>query len=88
MALTPEQNEIFDAYDRMFATDGWKMLIDDLKRNQEDLGKMMLSSPSTNDDLWFCKGRNDVFQTLIGLESMMEQLRKMTEAQNVEADPV
>lgn len=88
MALTPDQNRIFDEYDRMFACEAWKMFTADVQANQDSLAQMILAPTSTEKDLWLCKGRNDVFKTILGLPSLMEQLKAMAEETYVEADAV
>lgn len=84
MALSPEQSKVFDAYDRMFATDGWRELVSEIKQNQDALKHIILAPESTRDTLWFCKGRNDVYKFLLGLQSLMEQARKAAEEPDYE----
>lgn len=75
--MTPEQSKVFDAYDRMFATDGWKLFIEWTRENLQALYPEVLSAQATNETLWFCKGKNAIYTSILGLEDMMEQARKM-----------
>lgn len=84
MALSPEQNKIFDEYDRMFHSEGWKMFVDFIKQNQNSLYHTILAPDSTQETLWFCKGRNDVYKTVLGLQNLMEQARKAAEEPDYE----
>lgn len=80
MALTPEQSKVFDAYDQLLASEGWRMFEDDMRKNQESLAPLLLQKDSGMEVLWFCKGRNDVYEHILGLRSMLEQLRAQLEA--------
>lgn len=76
MALSPEQSKLFEDFNFMFGTDGWKLLIEDIKLKQDDIPDTLLSNKMTTEDLSFIKGRNDVYTYLLGLQSLMEQFRK------------
>lgn len=84
MALDQEQTKVFDAYDRMFATDGWKLLLEEVEQNQKALTQIVLAPESTRDVLWFCKGRNDVYKFLLGLQSLIDHARKASEEPDFE----
>lgn len=82
MPLTKEQNEVFDAYDRMFASDGWKMFIEEIKQNQESLFPELMSNSATINEYYFLKGRNDVYMSVLGLQSLMDNVKKDMEEQH------
>ena len=84
MALDPEQTKVFDEYDRMFHTEGWRMFIDEVKQNQESLYHMILAPDSNQEVLWFCKGRNDVYKSILGLQNLIDQARKSSEEPDYE----
>ena len=54
------------------------MFIEDMKANQQDLFGQLLASRTT-EELHFLKGRNDVYQSVIGLEEAVNQVRAMQE---------
>lgn len=77
--LSPEQNAVLDAYNEMFATEGWKMFVKDLKENQDSIAPNLLNAPVTMEDLYFLKGRNDVYNSVLGLQALMENVKKQLE---------
>lgn len=79
MSLSPEQSRIFEEYERMFMTEGWKMFVDDIKKNKEALTGMLLTQGSDQRVLDLCKGRDDVYRSVIGLQAYMEAARKQLE---------
>lgn len=87
MALTPDQSKLFDDFDRMFMTEGWKTFVQDIKEKQDQLFPQLLNS-STREELFFCKGRNDVYTYILGLQNLMEQARLSMEEPDVETDDV
>jgi hypothetical protein len=79
MGLTPDQNKVFDAYDHMFASEGWQMFIEEVKRNQEALFPALLESATKVEELWFIKGKNDAYKWLLGLQALMDAVRQNME---------
>lgn len=82
------QSEVIDAYEHLFAQEGWKMFIEDIKRNQESLAPQLLAMDSTSDQLWFFKGRNDVYTSILGMQGLVEAARQqlVEELRNEQAD--
>jgi hypothetical protein len=62
--------------------EGWKMFIEDIRKNKESLIPQLLDINSNSDILWFCKGRNDVYQSILGLQPLIEQARKQLEEED------
>lgn len=82
--LSPEQNKIFDSYDQMFATEGWKMHVDEIKQNQQSIFPQLMSTASSLENLHFLKGRNDAYNAILGLQNLMENVKKNLEEQTLE----
>ena len=87
MAMTPEQSKILDDFDRMAMTDGWKTFVEDIREKKEQLLPQLLAS-TTKEELFFIKGRNDVYTYILGLQGLMEAVRKQLEEPDVEIDDV
>ena len=70
---------------RMFASDGWKQLQEDLQNNATVINSVELTKD--NDDLRFRKGQLDVIASLINLEAQIEAAEAQTteEAEEEEA---
>jgi hypothetical protein len=78
MPLDREQTKTFEAYERMFMSDGWRLWMGEIQENRNALFGQLLSS-RTVEELHFLKGRADVFDAILGLESLMDQVRKSQE---------
>ena len=70
---------------RMFASDGWKQLQEDLQNNATVINSVELTKD--NDDLRFRKGQLDVIASLLNLEAQIEAAEAQTteEAEEEEA---
>lgn len=76
--LTIEQNQNLSEYERMFFSEGWKLLAEDLKERQSELGDKALRA--TNDkELFFLKGLNEVYTYILGLPDLIREVRKSYE---------
>jgi hypothetical protein len=63
----------------MFATDGWRMFIEEMRLNQQAIFPQLMGTPSTQEDLYFLKGRDDVYKSVLGLQNLMENVKKNME---------
>jgi|TARA_R110002020_G_scaffold6826_1_gene28944 hypothetical protein len=62
----------------MMRTDGWKILLEELSINKENINKVEYVSAKDNrscsDDLWFRKGQLDILSFLYSLETQVDNL--------------
>lgn len=65
-----------EKYEQMFATEGWRMFIDDIRENAATLFPALMMRVSTEKDLDFAKGRNDVYTYILGLENSIEAVKE------------
>jgi len=65
-----------EKYEQMFATEGWKMFTDDIRENAATLFPGLMLRVSTEKDLDFAKGRNDVYTYILGLERSIETVKE------------
>lgn len=68
-------NKTLDDYDRLFMTDGWKELTEDLNGKLAELKEMAIRGHP--DNLKFIQGQFAAFSYITGLPQLVEQLRKM-----------
>ncbi len=66
--------EYFDAMDEMFASDGWKFLIGELKENARNINSV--EATKDVDDLFFRKGQLNTLSFILNLESTIDHSRK------------
>ena len=73
---------------RMFASDGWKQLQEDLQNNATVINSVELTKD--NDDLRFRKGQLAVIASLLNLEAQIEaaEAQATEEAEEEEAETV
>ena len=66
--------EYFNAMDDLFASDGWRLLIDELEENAHNIN----SVEATKDvnDLFFRKGQLNSLSFILNLESTIDHSRK------------
>lgn len=72
-----DQNKLIDKYERLFAEDGWKELVEDLKERQRQLKEILIVDTSaTERTLFIAQGQNSVYEYVITLESTIEAVKK------------
>lgn len=74
MLMNKELQQYYDSLFDLFASDGWKRLLEQLKATKEGLNEIR-SIPS-GDDLFFKKGQLDVIDTLLAYPALTEQAYK------------
>ena len=67
-----EDDKYVDAMFEMFRTKGWKMLIDDLSKNELNINSVR--DTKDNDDLNFRKGQLNILASLVSLETQVENM--------------
>ena len=66
--------EYFNAMDEMFASDGWNLLIGELKENARNINSVEATKDA--DDLFFRKGQLNSLSFILNLESTIDHSRK------------
>ena len=67
-----EDDKYVDAMFEMFRTKGWKMLIEDLSKNELNINSVRDTKDS--EDLNFRKGQLNILATLVSLETQVENM--------------
>ena len=67
-----EDDKYVDAMFEMFRTKGWKMLIDDLSKNELNINSVR--DTKDNEDLNFRKGQLNIIASLVSLETQVENM--------------
>jgi hypothetical protein len=67
-----EDDKYVDAMFEMFRTKGWKMLIEDLSNNENNINSVR--DTKDNEDLNFRKGQLNILASLILLETQVENM--------------
>jgi hypothetical protein len=77
MPLTSSQARTFDLYERLFAEEGWKELVEDFKERQLRLANHLISDArATDKDMYQAQGMNNVYTYVITLEAIMETAKR------------
>lgn len=72
-----DQNRLIDKYERLFAEEGWKELVEDIKERQRQLKeRLVVDSAATERTLYIAQGQNSVYEYVINLESTIEAVKK------------
>ena len=66
--------EYFNAMDEMFASDGWALLIGELKENAHNINSV--EATKDVDDLFFRKGQLNSLSFILNLESTIDHSKK------------
>jgi len=67
-----EDDKYVDAMFEMFRTKGWKMLIEDLSKNELNINSVRDTKDS--EDLNFRKGQLNILASLVSLETQVENM--------------
>jgi hypothetical protein len=67
-----EDDKYVDAMFEMFRTKGWKMLIEDLSKNENNINSVRDTKDS--EDLNFRKGQLNILASLVSLETQVENM--------------
>lgn len=71
--ITLEQDKVFRAYEQMFHTEGWRLLVEDLIDRQDMLKEQVLNFSTTDHSLARAQGRQFVYNWLLALEGELKQ---------------
>lgn len=74
-----EVNQLLHDYEELFMTSGWKHFVSNIEENKKALVPMLLANTSGERDLQFCKGRNEVYEYILGFESQIKAIREQVE---------
>lgn len=79
--MDKELQDYYDARFSMFASKGWKDLVEDVEKMVT--ASDSLSNVKTVDDLNFCKGELSIMRWLLGLKDMTnDAFKELTDAQS------
>jgi len=73
-----ENARILDKYERLFAEEAWKDLVEDIKERCENYKQSLVMNPSGERDLYFVKGYVSAMGYIIELENMIAQARNQS----------
>lgn len=77
------QNKIFDIYERLFAEEGWKELVDDLKEKLAMQNTNLVNIASSERDLYKAKGINFAWGYIINLEENLAKAKKLADEEQL-----
>ena len=85
MSLTPEQQKEFDEYQEMFATPGWRRLVDTLEKQiyEHQAGALEVASWEKVCEL---RGRATAFAELTNLEDVLQLQFNQLSSENDDAN--
>lgn len=72
-----DPQKVFDIYDKLFATEGWKDLVADFNQRKVDIALHLVNSDSDEKELYKAKGICHVYNYIINLENTMESSKKL-----------
>jgi len=87
--LTPDEQKYYDDLDEMFATEGWKNLIEDCTKEIYQLQADALEAGSW-DEVCRLRGRAEQLAYLVNLEAVTETMKQQLIAERTaeETDPL
>jgi len=77
-----ELEKYYNNYREMFATDGWKTLMQDLMNNASVINSV--ESAKDNEDLFFRKGQLAVIANMLNLETQLNAAEEQIEQEESE----
>lgn len=81
MPLNPEQSHVFDIYERLFAEEGWKELVGDLKDRISSTKDQIFAGQTNERDLYKAKGIIQAWSYIVNLEQLMESAKRSANEQ-------
>lgn len=75
--MTPELETYFDNYNKLFNSEGFKQLVQELSNNATQLAD--IQTVKDQEDLFFRKGQVAAFATVINLQGTIEAAREQAE---------
>lgn len=72
---------LVEKYEHMCGTEGWKLFVEDMKINADTLFPNLMQRTAGENDLWFAKGRYDVYKYILGFEQMTSEIKAHLELQ-------
>lgn len=80
--IDQELEKYYNDYRGMFATDGWKTLMQDLMNNASVINS--IESAKDNEDLYFRKGQLAVIANMLNLETQLNATEEQVEQEEAE----
>jgi hypothetical protein len=80
--IDQELEKYYNDYRGMFATDGWKTLMQDLMNNASVINS--IESAKDNEDLYFRKGQLAVIANMLNLETQLNAAEEQVEQEEAE----
>lgn len=74
--MTPEQSKYFDEMEELFATQGWKNLIEDVSLRQSQERDNLFAARRTREDHLISYGREEVYNYLKTMESLLDEVKR------------
>lgn len=74
--MTLEEAQLIDKYERLFAEEGWKELVEDFKERRRTTAERLLSGSDTFDRIQFARGQNSVWTYIVELEAIVESAKQ------------
>lgn len=78
--MTPETEKYFMALNEMFRSDGWKILMEDMRRSAVDVNSV--ENAKDEQDLFFRKGQLAVMANILNLETQVANAQQQAEEED------
>jgi len=78
--MTPETEKYFMALNEMFRSDGWKILMEDMRRSAMDVNSV--ENAKDEQDLFFRKGQLAVMANILNLETQVANAQQQAEEED------
>lgn len=78
--MTQEQKAVFDLYDELFASRGWKQFCTDLEDSGEDFNR--IEGIKDAKELHTLQGKLQMIEVILNMENMMEMAKAAAEEED------
>jgi hypothetical protein len=81
--MTPQEVELIDKYEVLFAQAGWKELVEDLTQKRAAMASALLDGTSGIDQVNFTRGLAAGYQYMIALEDWVAKAKEQAKDQEL-----
>ena len=82
--MTPETEQYFMALNEMFRSEGWKILIEDMRRSAVEVNAVELTKDEQ--DLFYRKGQLAVMANILNLETQVSNAQEQAEQEDQDVE--
>jgi len=82
--MTPETEKYFMALNEMFRSEGWKILMEDMRRSAVEVNAVELTKDEQ--DLFYRKGQLAVMANILNLETQVSNAQEQAEQEDQDVE--